>query len=89
MVCVLLVNKTPLSISSPQAQIGMLEPEDFAYTAGGPDLPGSSPTGLKLSGITMQQFPALEGQNVGMLVANFAPCSINPPHSHPRSTEVR
>lgn len=73
----------------PQEQSTSLEPANFTYAAGGPDLPGnSSDTGLTLSVVTVHEFPALEGRGVGMVVANFEACSINLPHLHPRATEV-
>lgn len=50
--------------------------------------PGSSPTGVTAERFTVYQFPALEGQGIGMLIVNMEPCSINLSHGRPRATEV-
>jgi len=74
----------PLSI---QEQITMFNPEDFAFSLGGPE-PEALVNGAQLRAVTLNQLPALDGQGISMALVNLDACGINLPHVHPRATEV-
>ncbi|KAH6805738.1 hypothetical protein C2S51_030569 [Perilla frutescens var. frutescens] len=59
----------------------------FTYT-GFRNLPGSNATMLKVTKATVGEFPALEGQSVSFAFLEFPPGAINPPHTHPRGSEL-
>lgn len=61
---------------SRQERIGLLSPEDFAFTLGGPK-PDPPVNGFEIRGATLCQIPALEGQGIAMALVNLAPCTIN------------
>lgn len=65
----------------------MFNPEDFAFSLGGPD-PDNAVNGFQLRGVNLNQLPALEGQGISMALVNLDACAINLPHIHPRATEV-
>lgn len=49
----------------------------------------SAPPGtFALKRVTLVEFPALSGLGVGVTLVEFQPKSLNPPHTHPRGTEV-
>lgn len=43
---------------------------------------------LKVTKATVTELPALEGQSVSMAYLEFPPGAINPPHTHPRGSEL-
>ena len=47
-----------------------------------------SPSTFKVSKASMVEFPALNGQSVSYAVLQFPGGNVNPPHTHPRSSEV-
>lgn len=77
----------PIPQTSFQEQIGSFAPQDFVYQMGGPE-PTEIINGVQIRPTTVAQMPSLEGQGAGMLLINFAPCSVNLAHVHPRATEV-
>ena len=65
----------------------MFNPEDFAFSLGGPE-PDGAVEGFQLRAVNLNQLPALEGQGISMALVNLDACAINLPHIHPRATEV-
>ncbi|CAI9773063.1 unnamed protein product [Fraxinus pennsylvanica] len=59
----------------------------FTFT-GFRDLPGPIQGTLMVTKASLVEFPALDGQSVSMAVLKFPPAGINPPHTHPRATEL-
>ncbi|KAI3734608.1 hypothetical protein L6452_14080 [Arctium lappa] len=45
-------------------------------------------TTFKVLKASMAEFPALNGQSVSYAVLDFPPGSVNPPHTHPRASEL-
>lgn len=50
--------------------------------------PNTKPTSFKVLKATLNEFPALLGQSVSYAALEFPPLSVNPPHTHPRSSEL-
>lgn len=63
-------------------------PNYFTYT-GMRVLVGAPPAKtFKVLKASMAEFPALNGQSVSYAVLDFPPGSVNPPHTHPRASEL-
>lgn len=65
-----------------------VEAEDFYMT--GLNIPGntSNPFGSRVTPANVAQIPGLNTLGISMARIDFAPGGINPPHTHPRATEV-
>ncbi|KAI6680872.1 hypothetical protein NL676_034753 [Syzygium grande] len=48
----------------------------------------SNPLGSKVTQAFVDQFPGLNTLGISMARIDFAPGGLNPPHTHPRGTEV-
>ncbi|KAJ9140888.1 hypothetical protein P3X46_031480 [Hevea brasiliensis] len=48
----------------------------------------SNPVGSKVTPVTVAQLPGLNTLGISMARIDFAPWGINPPHTHPRATEI-
>ncbi|KAI3702556.1 hypothetical protein L6452_28298 [Arctium lappa] len=48
----------------------------------------SNPLGLSVTPVTVAQLPGLNTLGISMVRIDFAPWGINPPHTHPRATEI-
>ncbi|XP_065864614.1 putative germin-like protein 2-1 [Euphorbia lathyris] len=48
----------------------------------------SNPVGSKVTPVTVTQLPGLNTLGIAMARIDFAPLGINPPHTHPRATEI-
>ncbi|WCJ24340.1 RmlC-like cupins superfamily protein [Euphorbia peplus] len=48
----------------------------------------SNPVGSKVTPVTVVQLPGLNTLGISMARVDFAPLGINPPHTHPRATEI-
>ncbi|KAL2548998.1 Germin-like protein subfamily 2 member 2 [Forsythia ovata] len=59
----------------------------FTFT-GFRNLPDPINGTLMVTKASLVEFPALDGQSVSMAVLKFPPGGINPPHTHPRATEL-
>lgn len=59
----------------------------FTYT-GLRNLSGPIGPALKVTKASMREFAALEGQSVSLAFLEFPPGGINPPHTHPRASEL-
>ncbi|KAK1279525.1 putative germin-like protein 2-1 [Acorus gramineus] len=62
--------------------------DDFSFT--GLDKPGntSNPVGSKVTTVNIAQIPGLNTLGISMARVDYAPYGINPPHMHPRATEI-
>ena len=49
---------------------------------------GGPSTALQVSKVNLAEFPALNGQNVSYAVLEYPAGTTNPPHTHPRATEL-
>ncbi|KAL8045566.1 hypothetical protein ABFX02_08G122700 [Erythranthe guttata] len=61
---------------------------DFFFS--GLHLPGntSNPVGSKVTPVNVAQIPGLNTLGISLARADFAPWGVNPPHTHPRATEI-
>ncbi|KAL5721219.1 hypothetical protein ACHQM5_013806 [Ranunculus cassubicifolius] len=71
-------------ISTPNSSV---DGSFFTNTALRGVLDAASPT-FKVTKASLAEFPALNGQSVSMAVLQYPAVSINPPHSHPRASEL-
>ncbi|CAN1220207.1 Putative germin-like protein 2-2 [Linum perenne] len=63
----------------------MVKASDFYF--GGLHVPGNTSNAVG-STVTVTQIPGLNTFGVSMVRIDFAPWGINPPHTHPRATEI-
>ncbi|KAK6126862.1 hypothetical protein DH2020_039385 [Rehmannia glutinosa] len=63
-------------------------PNDFAFS--GLHIPGntSNPNGSRVTPVSAAQLPGLNTLGISMVRIDYAPMGINPPHTHPRATEI-
>ncbi|KAH6827539.1 germin-like protein 2 [Perilla frutescens var. hirtella] len=61
---------------------------DFSFS--GLHIPGntSNPNGSKVTPVSVAQLPGLNTLGISMVRIDYAPWGINPPHTHPRATEI-
>ncbi|KAK6124613.1 hypothetical protein DH2020_041643 [Rehmannia glutinosa] len=61
---------------------------DFSFS--GLHLPGntSNPNGSRVTPVSVAQLPGLNTLGISMVRIDYAPWGINPPHTHPRATEI-
>ncbi|KAL7092769.1 hypothetical protein ACP275_11G003100 [Erythranthe tilingii] len=61
---------------------------DFSFS--GLHMPGntSNPNGSKVTPVTVSQLPGLNTLGISMVRIDYVPWGINPPHTHPRATEI-
>ncbi|KAI3466885.1 hypothetical protein Pfo_023548 [Paulownia fortunei] len=66
----------------------LVQPNDFFFS--GLHLPGntSNPVGSKVTPVTVAQVPGLNTLGISIVRLDFAPWGVNPPHTHPRATEI-
>ncbi|KAG8385197.1 hypothetical protein BUALT_Bualt03G0016800 [Buddleja alternifolia] len=66
----------------------MAQATDFSFS--GLHIPGntSNPVGSRVTPVTVTQIPGLNTLGISMVRIDFAPWGINPPHTHPRATEI-
>lgn len=66
----------------------LVKEEDFFFS--GSDKPGntSNPLGSKITPYNVAQIPGLNTLGVALSRLDFAPWGINPPHTHPRASEI-
>ncbi|XP_010053013.2 putative germin-like protein 2-1 [Eucalyptus grandis] len=65
-----------------------VQANDFSFS--GLHLPGnkSNPVGSKVTPVTVAQLPGLNTLGISMARIDIAPWGINPPHTHPRASEI-
>ncbi|XP_047306196.1 putative germin-like protein 2-1 [Impatiens glandulifera] len=66
----------------------LVQADDFLYK--GLNIPGntSNPNGSKVTLINVFQLPGLNTLGISMARVDYAPWGLNPPHTHPRATEI-
>ncbi|KAK6916869.1 Cupin 1 [Dillenia turbinata] len=66
----------------------MVQAGDFFFS--GLHLAGNTtnPAGSKVTPVTVAQIPGLNTLGISMARIDYAPYGINPPHTHPRGTEI-
>lgn len=66
----------------------LAQASDFSIS--GLHMPGntSNPVGSKVTPVTVAQIPGLNTLGISMVRIDFAPWGVNPPHTHPRATEI-
>ncbi|XP_010068830.2 germin-like protein 9-3 [Eucalyptus grandis] len=60
----------------------------FTYTGMRSLVGGNPPTTFTVTKASLNEFPALDGQSVSYAVLEFPAGSVNPPHTHPRGSEL-
>ncbi|KAK9064014.1 hypothetical protein SSX86_017886 [Deinandra increscens subsp. villosa] len=60
----------------------------FTYTGMRVLVQAPVPKTFQVLKASMAEFPALNGQSVSYAVLDFPPSSVNPPHTHPRGSEL-
>ncbi|OWM63790.1 putative germin-like protein 2-1 [Punica granatum] len=65
-----------------------VQASDFFFS--GLHLPGntSNPVGSKVTPVTVAQLPGLNTLGISLARVDYVPWGINPPHTHPRATEI-
>ncbi|XP_071736745.1 putative germin-like protein 2-3 [Rutidosis leptorrhynchoides] len=65
-----------------------VQAEDFFFS--GLHLRGntSNAVGSKVTPVFAAQLPGLNTLGISMVRIDYAPCGLNPPHTHPRATEI-
>ncbi|KAK9127823.1 hypothetical protein Syun_016620 [Stephania yunnanensis] len=63
-------------------------PNFFTYTGFRVLVGEEPPTAFNVTKASVAEFPALNGQSVSFAVLKYPPCTVNPPHTHPRSAEL-
>ncbi|KAL5578266.1 hypothetical protein UlMin_019965 [Ulmus minor] len=66
----------------------LAQPHDFFFS--GLHLAGntSNPVGSRVTPVTVAQIPGLNSLGISIARVDYAPLGINPPHTHPRATEI-
>ncbi|KAL0291975.1 UNVERIFIED_CONTAM: putative germin-like protein 2-1 [Sesamum radiatum] len=66
----------------------LVQASDFSFS--GLHLPGntSNPNGSRVTPVSVAQLPGLNTLGISMVRIDYAPWGINPPHTHPRATEI-
>ncbi|CAN1150861.1 Putative germin-like protein 2-1 [Linum perenne] len=65
-----------------------VEANDFSFS--GLHVPGntSNAMGSRVTPVAVTQIPGLNALGISLVRIDFAPWGINPPHTHPRATEI-
>ncbi|KAG8365672.1 hypothetical protein BUALT_Bualt18G0130800 [Buddleja alternifolia] len=65
-----------------------VQASDFFFS--GLHIPGdtSNPVGSRVTPVNVAQIPGLNTLGISLARIDFAPWGINPPHTHPRATEI-
>ncbi|CAI0544201.1 unnamed protein product [Linum tenue] len=66
------------------------EPDEHFFTFNGTRgiFDATRPTSFKIAKASLAEFPSLEGQSVSYAVLQFPAGAANPPHIHPRASEL-
>jgi quercetin dioxygenase-like cupin family protein len=67
---------------------GPLDGNYFTFTGMRQLVGGPFPATFKVTKATMMEFPTLNGQSVAYAVLEFPFNTVNPPHTHPRASEL-
>jgi oxalate decarboxylase/phosphoglucose isomerase-like protein (cupin superfamily) len=63
------------------------QPQDFVFDVGR-KVKDSIGLGGIIKIVTSEELKSLSGEGVALVLLELEPCSINPPHLHPRATEI-
>lgn len=66
---------------------GTVDGTFFTFTGMRGILDATTPT-FNVTKASMAELPALNGQSVSYAILRYPACSVNPPHTHPRSAEL-
>ncbi|XP_030450829.1 germin-like protein 9-3 [Syzygium oleosum] len=72
----------------PNVNISNIDGNFFTFTGMRSILGSNPPTAFTVTKASAKEFPALEGQSVSFAVLQFPASSVNPPHTHPRGSEL-
>ncbi|XP_073301920.1 putative germin-like protein 2-1 [Primulina huaijiensis] len=66
----------------------LVQADDFFFS--GLNVTGNTfnPVGSKVTPVTVTQIPGLNTLGISMVRIDFSPSGVNPPHTHPRATEI-
>ncbi|CAN0870049.1 Putative germin-like protein 2-1 [Linum grandiflorum] len=66
----------------------MVQANDFSFS--GLHIPGnaSNAVGSRVTPVSVTQIPGLNTLGISLVRVDYAPWGINPPHTHPRATEI-
>ncbi|KAG8379773.1 hypothetical protein BUALT_Bualt07G0124300 [Buddleja alternifolia] len=66
----------------------MVTADDFFFS--GLNKPGntSNPLGSRVTAVNVNQLPGLNTLGISLVRIDYAPYGLNPPHTHPRATEI-
>ncbi|KAK6135992.1 hypothetical protein DH2020_030264 [Rehmannia glutinosa] len=73
---------------TPPNFFGSINGSFFTYTGLRSTVSEPTPQTFKVTKATLAEFPALDGQSISFAVLEFPPGGINPPHTHPRASEL-
>lgn len=62
--------------------------DDFFFAGISKPAPTNTTTGSAVTGANVQRIPGLNTLGVSLARVDYAPGGINPPHTHPRATEI-
>ncbi|XP_071718327.1 germin-like protein 9-3 [Rutidosis leptorrhynchoides] len=68
--------------------IGSIDGNFFTFTGMRAPVNATFPITFKVTKASMAEFPALNGQSVSYAVLQFPNGTVNPPHTHPRASEL-
>ncbi len=71
-----------------RTQINLSTADDFFLSGINIPRSTSNPLGSNVTRITVDQIPSLNTLGISIARIDFAPYGVNPPHTHPRATEV-
>ncbi|XP_030445782.1 germin-like protein 9-3 [Syzygium oleosum] len=72
----------------PNVNISNIDGNFFTFTGMRSILGSNPPTAFTVTKASAKEFPALEGQSVSFALLQFPASSVNPPHTHPRGSEL-
>lgn len=72
----------------PANATGPVDGNFFTFTGMRALMGAASPAAFKVTKASLAEFPALNGQSVSYAVLQFPAGTPNPPHTHPRSSEL-
>ncbi|CAN0870071.1 Putative germin-like protein 2-1 [Linum grandiflorum] len=84
-------NLQDFCVADPNANVrlnAMVQANDFSFS--GLHIPGnaSNAVGSRVTPVSVTQIPGLNTLGISLVRVDYAPWGINPPHTHPRATEI-
>lgn len=65
-----------------------VEANDFSFSGLHLAANASNPIGSSVTPVTVSQLPGLNTLGISLVRIDYAPSGINPPHTHPRASEI-